>query len=121
MSKIGNNKNFGKNLNVVMTHHGGEDILNNENLYPNSLIISAANNGEGLDLNSYALLATDSEGTPVRLTYTLREGNGLVTNAANSNYDIMSLEIDKDSILSSYKGYGLEVGKTNIIDNKSSR
>ena len=124
MSKLGNGSNFGNKINIVNTHHGGTEILNSDNLYPNSIIISSPTTNEGVDITvdgasvvtySHALFATDYEGTPVRLTYTMLPGNGLVVNPFAT--DVMQLVIGDNSLTTDIINEGILVDKQNIIDN----
>lgn len=78
MSKLGDiYSNYGKHFNIGIANTYGENVLSGSNLPKNSLIISAPIDDEGEDIGLYSLFATDSEGFPVRLTYTIQEGNGL--------------------------------------------
>ena len=128
MSQLGvTSKNVGKKYNVVSTHHRGDEILNQSSSYlnPNTLIISSpvmqsgSIEDAGGERTSRSLFATDNEGTAVRLTYWIRPGNGLIVNYKGSyTNDVMTLELDQDSIVTDYNST-LEVCKPNIIDNNT--
>lgn len=122
-------KNYGRKYNIISTNLSGEDILNDDKLVPNALIISSPTHG-GFDQigeqASHAMLFTDYEGSPVRLTYTIIPGNGLVVNAYSYQWnsfthpytvDTLSLETDRDSLTTTIDKGILIVNKPNIIDN----
>lgn len=123
MSQIGYTpENIGERFNIVTTHYTAYDLLKdwNGSLAYNSLILCSPLTPQGnelVDYGSYALIATDYQGNGVRLTYHLRPGNGLKVNAHTTySWDDLSLEIDKDSIMTNdYEE--LHVVKVNIIDN----
>lgn len=128
MSQIGSiHLNAGKKTNIAFSQYTAYDLLKDwpGNLAPNNIILCSPVKSDGgnnfIDAGSYALVATDSEGNPVRLTYTLVEGNGLVVNSVNHDdfsYDTMSLEIDHDSLMTNAWDE-LHVAKSNIIDNNT--
>ena len=129
--------NYGKKYGVISTHLSGPEILEDENLVPNALIISSPTNGDFNgslsdakgDNSSHAMFFTDYKGNAVRLTYTIKPGNGLVVNAyLNDNgvttlsthpytYDTLTFEIDKDSLKTITTNGQLQVSKPDIIDN----
>lgn len=122
-------KNYGRKYNIISTNLSGEDILNDDKLVPNALIISSPTHG-GFDQigeqASHSMLFTDYEGSPVRLTYTIMPGNGLVVNAYSYQWnsfshpytvDTLSLETDRDSLTTTIDKGILIVNKPNIIDN----
>ena len=112
MSQLGYIYNsYGTQFNIAVANTYAFNILNsNSNLPTNTIIISAPYDNK--DIGSYSLLATDNDGNPVRLTYTIQEGNGL-----NYKDDHLEINIDNDTIIE--KENGLKVNLQNIIDNKS--
>ena len=78
MSKLGYISNsYGKQFNISVANTYSYNVLNGSNLPVNSIIIASNVNENNNDTGSYSLIATDSVGSPVRLTYTIKEGNGL--------------------------------------------
>ena len=83
-SKVGNvEKMFNQNFSIVTTNASANDMLNfeqdvDESFINSSLIISSPCSDEGVDNGTPSLLITDYEGHPMRLTYTIKPGNGLV-------------------------------------------
>ena len=77
MSKIGYTPdNAGSKINTAFTHYTAYNLLKDwsGHLQPNSLILCSPLDHEYNDHGSYALVATDSEGNAVRLTYNIVEG-----------------------------------------------
>ena len=126
-------KNYGRRYSLTSTHLNGEEILQDENLNPNTMIVSspvvqASNNildTQGTQV-AHSLFFTDYEGNPTRLTYTILPGNGLVVNAYNSTWnnftrpytcDTLTFEIDHDSLKTTDDKGQLYVSKPDIIDN----
>lgn len=122
--------NYGKRYGIVSTHLSGPQILADENLIPNSLILSSPTSGNKFDRtgekSSHSLFFTDYEGNATRLSYTILPGNGLVVNAYEwewtSTYqpytvDTLTLEIDHDSLKTTTDKGQLYVSKPDIIDN----
>ena len=105
MSKLGDiYSNYGKHFNIGIANTYGENVLTGSNLPKNSLIISAPIDKEGEDIGLYSLFATDSEGSPVRLTYVIQEGNGL-----KYEDDRIYLSINDDYITSYHNTLGANV------------
>ena len=103
---------YGKEFNIAIANTWSSYVVNSAYLPPMTMIISSpynANTGEDIGLHS--LLLTDYEGNPARLTYAMKQGNGLVI-----DNDIIKLEIDKS--LSSNTGY-LSLDVQNLVDNAS--
>ena len=108
-SKVGHvEKMFGQNFSIVTTNAAGSDMLNfdqtdDQSFISASLIIASPGDDNGRDYGTPSLLVTDYEGRPLRLTYTIKPGNGLVLgytySAGNSDsLDTLSFAIDGDSI-----------------------
>lgn len=78
MSKIGYIQNsYGSSFNVAIANTYSTNVLNSIKLPANTFIIAAPfDNEEQSDLGTYSLILTDSYGTPVRITYCIKEGNG---------------------------------------------
>lgn len=108
-SKVGNvEKMFNQNFSIVTTNASANDMLNfeqdvDESFINSSLIISSPCSDEGVDNGTPSLLITDYEGHPMRLTYTIKPGNGLVLGytyalGKSDSLDTLSLAIDNDSL-----------------------
>lgn len=112
MSKVGDvDKMYGKNFSIVTTNASASDILNdNESSFIEaSLILASPVDDYGNDLGYPTLLATDAEGKAIRLTYTIKPGNGLVlayTYASNEQdfSEVISLAIDSDTLQTTEAG-----------------
>ena len=106
MSKLGYvEKMYGNTVNIVTTNAPGNKIISNNaetSLVKNSLIIASPTDNDNNDLNTPSIVATDFEGNPLRLTYTMMPGEGLVINS--NNPDVMKMSIDKQSIITDTKG-----------------
>lgn len=113
MSKLGYIYNsYGTQFNIAIANTYGFNVLNGNNLPVNSLIISSPIDENNNDIGSYSLIATDSENEPVRLTYTIKQGNGL--NYINDNLEI---SIDGNTIIENNDE--LSVNLKSLIDNKT--
>lgn len=113
MSKVGNIKSsYGEEITIAIANAPAEVILKNKQLPPNTLIIAAPVDKHKNDIGSYAMVMTDSDGSPIRLSYTIRPGNGL-----NINNDVLSLNIDKTTLTSTKSGISFNLSK--IIDNNT--
>lgn len=96
MSKIGYiEASYGKTLNISIANTYSYNVLNGSNLPINSLIIASNTDEYGNDTGTYSMLATDNVGDAVRLTYTIKEGNGLYY---DSYTDALSMHTDNDFI-----------------------
>lgn len=114
MAKLGYIYNsYGKQFNIGIANTYSDNVLSGSNLPKNSLIISAPYDDKlNEDVGIYSLLAVDSEGTPVRLSYCISEGNGLVY---DKDSDSLSLHIDEKSIIT--EGGKLKFNISYFIDN----
>jgi len=99
MSQLGNiEKSYGKQFNIAIANTYSYNVLKGNNLPANTFII-ASNVDEDLnDTGSYSLIVTDANGTPIRLTYSLSEGNGLYY---SSKDDAISMHIDNKTLKTS--------------------
>ena len=96
MSRLGYIENsYGKQFKIAVANTTGRNVLNGSNLPTNSLIVASDVNEYNDDIGTYSLIATDYQGKPVRLTYTINEGNGLYYNPKK---DALSLNIDNETI-----------------------
>ena len=96
MSRLGYIENsYGKHFKIAVANTTGRNVLNGSNLPTNSLIVASDVNEYNDDIGTYSLIATDYQGKPVRLTYTINEGNGLYYNPKK---DVLSLNIDNETI-----------------------
>lgn len=109
---------YGHRYNIVVTNVCGKDLLAANDLASRAFIISSQANANKEDVGINSLFMTDYEGKPVRLTYTIQLGDGLVQGTENEE-DIIKLAIDKNSICSDYVSGELYVNKGNIIDNNT--
>ena len=103
MSQVGNvEKMYGGTLNIVTTNAPGDKILDygEEHVFTeNSLIISSPVNVNGeviLDKGTPSIICVDFEGKPLRLTYTIQPGDGIV--ADFNNPDVIRMNIDKHTL-----------------------
>ena len=100
-SKVGHvEKMFGEQFNIVTTNAEGNRLLSGSanNLIPTSLIIASPtdqSSGGTVDIGLPSLICTDYEGNPLRLTYSILTGNGLV-NPANS--DVIQFQVDETTL-----------------------
>ena len=109
MSKIGYVfAQYGKQFNVAVANTYSYNILKGSNLPGGSFIISSNVDENGNDTGSYALFVTDANGNPVRLTYTIGQGNGLYYDDAN---DSLKLNIDNDTIVADENGLKFNIEK----------
>lgn len=112
MSKLGNIYNsYGSQFSIAVANTNGVNILNGSNLPANSIIIASPVDKDNNDIGSYSLFATDSESNPIRLTYTIQEGNGLIY-----DNDSIKIKIDDKSIKDNNELY---IPINNLIDNKT--
>lgn len=114
MSKLGNIYNsYGNQFSISIANTYSYNVLNGSNLPNNTIIISSNINDKLEDTGTYSLIVTDYEGTPIRLSYTIQQGNGL-----SVNDDILYLDIDNKTIkTSSYNS--LYIDLTYLIDNST--
>ena len=113
MSKLGYiNNSYGSQFNIAIANTYAYNVLNGSNLPINSLIISSPVNENNNDIGTYSLIATDNYGNPVRLTYTIKESNGLIYTD-----DYIKLNIDENTIIE--KNNNISVDLNSIIDNKT--
>lgn len=129
-TQLGNiTKSLGREFGIIMSNMAGEDIFSNSSLRENSIIISSPINEETLeDKGTYNIFVTDGDGQPVRLSYTIKPGNGIIT---TYNGDVVEMSIDGGGFDISYNDYypkgsicvddtgTIFVNKTNIIDEKT--
>ena len=114
MSSIGNIKlSYGKQFNIAIANTYSNIVLSGSNLPANTIIISSNVDNEFNDTGSYSMIATDNDGNPVRLTYCIKQGNGL--NVSEDNKDVLILNIDNDSIKNT--SVGLHIDLSSISEN----
>ena len=94
-TQLGNTtKSFGKDYNISVSNIGGDGVLMAYSyLRENTIIIDSKVDSNFEDLGSYSLFVTDSNGNPVRLTYTIQPGNGLYADPADT--DVLRMVIDQ--------------------------
>ena len=111
MSKLGYIKeSYGKSFTSAIANTYSFNVLGSAEGLPRNTFIVASNIDEnGYDTGTYSLLITDPYGNPVRLTYTLQEGNGFYY---SSELDGIKLSLDKDTLI-----YSLDEGITLNIQN----
>ena len=116
MSKLGNiQESYGKQIGIAVANTNGNNVLASTILPKNNLIIASPVDDDANDIGTYALFITDNDGTPIRLSYTIKTGNGL--NVDSVNTDIIKLSIDGES-LKENDGI-LYLSEQDIIDNNS--
>ena len=116
---------YGHKHNTTVTNLNGETIMSSTYLNKNTIIISSPQSINKEDIGTYSLFVTDSEGKPVRLSYTIQPGNGLVIGrngepaVSGDGLDVISMAIDNHSIMADDPEYpeAIYVKKENIIDN----
>ena len=114
---LGNIKSsYGKTFNTAIANTYSSIVLSGSNLPENSFIISSNIDSNFEDTGTYSLIITDNNGLPVRLTYTIKEGNGFVKDKDNA--DILFLDIDNKYIVNST--YGLSVDLSNFLNDSIS-
>ena len=115
MSKLGYIQNsYGKPFSISVANTYSFNVMAaSKSLPKNTLIISSNVDDNGYDTGSYSLIVTDYEGNPVRLTYSISEGNGL---HYSSDSDSLSLSIDNDTIIYDREN-GLTINLNNHLDN----
>ena len=125
-TQLGNvTKIYGQKRGTTVTNLNGETIMNSSYLKGNTFIVSAPQTINKEDIGTYSLFMTDSEGQPVRLSYTIQPGNGLVIGRdgvpadKGDDLDVISMAIDNHSIKADDPDYpsAIYVKKENIIDN----
>ena len=120
MSKLGYvEKMYGNTVNIVTTNAPGNKIISNNaetSLVKNSLIIASPTDTDNNDINTPSIVATDFEGNPIRLTYTMMPGEGLVINS--NNPDVMKMSIDKETIITENGGLRVD---TDFVSDKNLR
>lgn len=93
MTTLGNiYSSYGKAFNIAIANTYSNIVLSGNNLPENTIIISAPVDDKYEDIGTYSLLVTDNNGSPVRLTYTIKQGNGLVEDI--NDKDTLYLYID---------------------------
>lgn len=113
MSQLGYiQKSYGNEIKIAAANTYGYNVLSGSNLPANSLILASPISENNEDTGSYSLLITDYLSTPVRLTYTLREGSGIVYSD-----DSLKVKIDNDTIIE--KNKELSVNVNSLIDNNT--
>ena len=107
MSKLGNiYSSYGQQFNIAIGNTYSYNVLSGVNLPKNIIIISSPIDEDNNDTGTYSLICTDSLGNPVRLTYTIQQGNGL-----SLDNDVIYLNIDNETIKNSN---GLHIDLSNI-------
>ena len=119
MSKLGNiQESYGKQITIAIANTYSSTVMGSTSLPKNALIISSpivTDEQENVyDYGTYNMIMTDNYGNPVRLTYTIQQGNGLSVDKLND--DILKLNIDENTLITNDYGE-LTVNKTKIIDN----
>lgn len=113
MSKLNNIENtYGGSVKFVSTNVSGDKLLSLHGLTQNSVIITSLTNEDNEDKGIFSILATDYEGNPARITYTIQEGNGLYL-----DNDALSMHIDNKTL--QVNDNGLHVNLDNVIDNNT--
>jgi hypothetical protein len=90
----------GNKFNMSVTNAPAHQILNNSNtniLIGSSLIISSPITDNYLDTGTPSMFMTDREGNPLRLTYTMQPGNGLVLDDPEFT-GVLKMNIDNSTI-----------------------
>ncbi len=110
MSKLGHiTKSYGNQLNFAIANTNGDNIMNSI-LPPNTIILNSQIDKYNNDTNVTSMFITDIEGTPVRLTYTIVPGNGLI-----AHNDKVSLNVNNNIFKANNNGK-LSINLQNLID-----
>lgn len=96
MSKLSYiHSSYGKPFGIAVANTTSYNVLNSKNLPSNILIVASPIDSTSYeDFGIHSLLATDFQGNPLRLTYEISQGNGLVENKDGS----IELKIDNTTI-----------------------
>ena len=117
MSRLNDiNSLYGKQFGVAIANTTAENVMKAEGLPKNYFIIAspaAKLKNSRLDFGAHSLIVTDAFGTPVRMTYSMSEGNGLVISNGS-----LKINIDNYTIKESSDGK-LYVDIQNLIDSNS--
>lgn len=101
MSQVGYvNNMYGNTLNFVTTNADGATVLklDGENvLTANALIITSPTDENNNDLGTPSIIVTDTDGSPLRISYTMQPGKGLIN---EPNTDILRMNLDEHTIQS---------------------
>ena len=98
MSQLGNIYNsYGQQINIAVANTYSYNVASGVNLSRNTVIISSNVDEDGNDTGTYSLFVTDNNGSPIRLTYNISQGNGLYY---SQDGDYLSLYIDNDTLIS---------------------
>lgn len=101
MSQVGYvNNMYGNTLNFVTTNADGATVLklDGENvLTRNALIITSPTDENNNDLGTPSIIVTDTDGSPLRISYTMQPGKGLIN---EPNTDILRMNLDEHTIQS---------------------
>lgn len=110
MSSIGYIYNsYGTQFNIAIANTYSYNVLSGNNLPVNTIIIASNIDENNKDTGTYSLLATDNSGKPVRLTYTIKQGNGFETDSENK--DVIYLNIDNDTIIEDSNGLRINISQ----------
>lgn len=103
---------YGNSFEIAVANTWSSYVVDSLGLPPSMMIISSPHDGDE-DLGMHSILVTDADGSPVRLTYGMKTGNGLVVED-----DMLKLSIDSSSMkLDSANRLSLDV--SSIIDGNS--
>lgn len=115
MSSLGNIRlSYGKQFNIAIANTYSNIVLAGSNLPANAIIISSNIDESLQDTGSYSIIATDNYGSPVRLTYCIKQGNGLITD--DENKDVIILNIDNSTIKNIQGGLHIDLSSINEND-----
>ena len=104
---------YGKSFSTIVANTYSGNILSSLSLPESSLIIASPYDRESEeDVGPHSLIVTDFEGSPVRLTYDIQEGNGL-----NFRDDSIGLDIDGTTIVE--EDGVIKATLASIVDNRT--
>lgn len=114
MSKIGNISNyFGNNFDIAIANTTSENVMSASSLPQSSVILAVPfDRNSSEDVGPVSMLMTDYEGSIVRLTYCISEGNGLY-----NIDDMLKLQTDNDTLQENINGLSINV--ENLINDNS--
>ena len=107
MSKLNDiHSSYGKSFGMAIANTYSYNVVNAIELPKNMVIIAAPN-----DNGQHSMLVTDNDGTPIRLTYDIVTGNGLVDNNGS-----LSLEVDNTTFFEN-TNKELSINVSSLVDN----
>ncbi len=106
MSRLNDiHSSYGKTFGMAVANTSSYNVMTVIGLPKNTLIVASP------DEETHSMIVTDNDGNPVRLTYDIMTGNGIVENNGT-----LSLEVDNSMFVEDSIG-NLSLEKSSLIDN----